>query len=628
MVRPNRDPVPWGAMIRAALALCGPLAVGLTIGNPQRGVLVALGGLLAVVVDRGGPYPARVRRIVTIALVGGGAGLVMGSLIHGRGWITVAGLVAVAGISALLSVAGSTASAAGLQLLVFVTLGTGPLGTVRPWWEPPGLLLAGAAWAVLLLIPGWLLAPLASEQRTTAAAYRALAAMLRATGTSRASEERRRVVSALNAAYDDLAAGRAAAEGQDPQQVRLAALLGQAHPLAEAATTLAHEGNRPPSDVTNMIDAIADMIQYCTPPPDLPPYLARTPGARALRDALPGVLDAASGRRQAAGPARSPPPGLGERINDVIGDILGGRLAGLFAIRLMVSVGVAAVISEGLNVQRSYWVVLTVVLVLRPDFGSVFARAVQRGAGTVVGAVAGAAILAAVPYGPFLLIPCAVLAALLPYGRSRNFGLFSIFLTPLVVVLIDLLSRTGWTLAASRLMDTLLGCAIALLVGYAPWPMSWHAHLPGQFATAIDSVGLYAQRALLDGSPGRSRLRRQTHRALSDLRTEFQRTMAEPPTVSRRAAIWWPALAGLENVMDKVTATAVGTDLGAGRPPPGDVGQLVAALAEVSRAVRAGQRPAVLPLPVEELLRPVADAVREVQLGLGGRVASGPDRDR
>jgi hypothetical protein len=87
--------------------------------------------------------------------------------------------------------------------------------------------------------------------------------------------------------------------------------------------------------------------------------------------------------------------------------------------------------------------------------------------------------------------------------------------------------------------------------------MSWHAHLPGQFAVAVDSVGLYAQRALFGSSPGRSRLRRQTNRALSDLRTEFQRTMAEPRSVSRRVAIWWPALVGLENVMDTVTATAV-----------------------------------------------------------------------
>jgi uncharacterized membrane protein YccC len=626
LIRPNQEPVPWGAMIRAALALCAPLALGLTTGNAQRGVLAALGGLLVVVVDRGGPYPARVRRIVAVAVLGGGAGLVTGGLAQGRGWITVAVLVTVAGVSALLSVAGSTASAVGLQLLVYVTLGTGPLGMVRPWWEPPGLLLAGAAWAMLLLLPGWLLAPLAPEQRSTAGAYRAIAAMLRAIGTGHSSEDRRRVVSALNAAWDDLLARRAGSEGRDPQQLRLAALLGQTHSLVEAATTLAVEGNRPPHAVPDTIDMIADAIQYSTPVPELPAYPAETPGARALQDALRGVLNVLSGRRPPARP-RPPPRALPrDRLDDLIGEIIGGRLAGLFAIRLMISVGVAAVISEALSVERSYWVVLTVALVLRPDFGSVFARAVQRGAGTVVGAVAGAAILAVVPYGPFLLIPCAVLAPLLPYGRSRNFGLFTIFLTPLVVVLIDLLAHTGWTLAVNRLFDTLLGCGIALLIGYAPWPMSWHAHLPGQFAAAVDSVGLYAQRALLGSSPGRSRLRRQTHRALLDLRTEFQRTMAEPRSVSRRAAVWWPALVGLENVMDTVTAMAVRADLGEGRPSPDGVQQLAGALTELARAVRAGERPTALPLPDEELLRPVSDAIREVQRAMGSQAASGPDR--
>ena len=71
-----------------------------------------------------------------------------------------------------------------------------------------------------------------------------------------------------------------------------------------------------------------------------------------------------------------------------------------------------------------------------------FARALQRGIGTVVGAVAGAVLLALV-HGTWLLIPFAVLAALLPFGRSRNYGLLATFLTPLVVVLIDLLSPAG-----------------------------------------------------------------------------------------------------------------------------------------------------------------------------------------
>lgn len=142
--------------------------------------------------------------------------------------------------------------------------------------------------------------------------------------------------------------------------------------------------------------------------------------------------------------------------------------------------------------------------------------------------VEAAVILVAVPPGPLLLIPCALFAGLLPYGRDRNWGLFSTLLTPLVVLLIDLLSRGGWALALDRLIDTLLGCAIVLLVGYAPWPSSWHAHLPQQFVKVLDSVARYTGHAPR-GDPERSALRRQAYRALSDLRMEFQRTMAEPP---------------------------------------------------------------------------------------------------
>lgn len=50
-----------------------------------------------------------------------------------------------------------------------------------------------------------------------------------------------------------------------------------------------------------------------------------------------------------------------------------------------------------LTIQRSYWVVLTVAIVLKPDFGPVFGRALQRGIGTIIGAVADALILAFVP---------------------------------------------------------------------------------------------------------------------------------------------------------------------------------------------------------------------------------------
>jgi uncharacterized membrane protein YccC len=299
--------------------------------------------------------------------------------------------------------------------------------------------------------------------------------------------------------------------------------------------------------------------------------------------------------------------------------------------------------------ERSYWVVLTVGIIMKPDYGSVFARAVQRGAGTVVGAVLGAVILAAVPYGPWLLLPFGVLAALLPYGKARNFGLSATFLTPLVVLLIDLLEVGGWPLAEARLVDTVLASVVVLLVGYAPWPSAWQAHLPGQFAGALRAVCAYMDEALVampaariaatgsawstEPAPGeapgvRSRLRRRTYRALSNLRAEFQRTMSEPAAVSRRATAWWPAVVALEEVMDVTTAAVVAIGQGAPVPSASSVHALTGTLQSVADAIEAATPPRVTgPLPTEPELQAVTAAVHSVLSvlvrGGDGRAVSG-----
>ena len=621
VVRPEPAPVPWPAVARAALAVCGPLALGYALGSQAAGLLGAMGGLLGTVVDRGGPYPARLRRMATAAVFGGAAGLLLGGMVHGQGWVAVAVLVLVAGISALMSAAGATAAITGLQLLVYTILGTGPLGALRPWWWPPLLMLAGVGWAAVLLVPGWVTAPHAPERRSTAAVYRAIASTLRAAGTPQFPAAHQAVVTALNQAWDHLSARRARSSGRDPELNRIAALLRQTHPLTEAAVTLVHEGARAPAELIATIDAIAGAIEYGTPVTSVRPPGGPSPGSRALAGAVAGAADLVSGKRPAGGEVPPPRPPLRERVRDSLAGTVGGHLTRVFAVRLMLSVGAAALVSQALPVQRSYWVVLTVAIVLRPDFGSVFARALQRGIGTVVGTVLGAIILIIIPAGPLLLIPVAVFAGLLPYGRDRNWGLFSTFLTPLVVILIDLLHRTGWPLALDRLIDTALGCAVVLLVGYAPWPSSWHAHLPEQLAIALDSVARYTQQAL-SGQPERSALRRQSYRALSDLRTEFQRTMAEPPSVSRRAARLWPAVAALEQVTDTVTATAVRGDVTGQRPAARDVEQLAAAVRDMARGVRDGQLPADLPLPRSDDVRELAGCIADLRRAASGEQAA------
>jgi len=160
-----------------------------------------------------------------------------------------------------------------------------------------------------------------------------------------------------------------------------------------------------------------------------------------------------------------------------------------------------------------------------------------------------------------------------------------------------------------------------LLVGYAPWPSSWHAHLPAQLAAVLDSVARYTE-AALPGMPGRSSLRRQTYRALSDLRTEFQRTMAEPRPASRPAARLWPAVLGVEQLMDTLITAGVRSEVSGQRPPEADVHRLAAALREMAAAVRDGRVPADRPLQARPDLQPVADGLAAVRRALAGEQAA------
>jgi uncharacterized membrane protein YccC len=682
VMRPKKAPLPWAAMGRAVLALWVPMAVGFATGRRELGLLPAMGGLLSVMIDNGGPYWSRVERVGTAAVLGGAPGLLIGTVIHGHGWFAVLAVVVVAGVSAILSRLGGLGSVTGLQLFVYSALGLGPLGLLRPWWHTALQFLVGVAWALLLITPGYLLSPRSAERKAVAQVYYALAQGLRLIGTPGMAGARVALAGALNSAYDATLTVRASASGRSRRNMHLLAVLNVSHQFAEAAAALRATGETVPPLVTDEIERFGDVIEehsaFCpylrgftgsasskrrmfldehgpgsgvlgfggrrpaTPQlPVVPPPWSPSPGAVALRDAMVNLVRVLSGSWTPASavPAtaaadRGVLKRLRGRAERAAEQLMGGRIAWEFTIRLMLCTGVAAVASEVLPLARSYWLVLTVGIIMKPDYGSVFARALQRGAGTVVGAVLGAVILASVPYGPWLLLPFGVLAALLPYGKARNFGLAATFLTPLVVVLIDLLDVGGWHLAQARLVDTALASVIVLLVGYAPWPSAWQAHLPGQFAETLRTVCRYMDEALVampaariastgtarargrapGEAPGlRSRLRRGAYRSLSNLRTEFQRMMSEPAMVSRRATAWWPAVVALEEVMDAVTATVVAIGRGAPVPSAASVHALTGTLRTVADAIETQKPPRLAgPLPADPELEAVTASVRAV----------------
>ena len=55
-MRPKKVPPPWAAMLQAVLAIWVPLAAGFATGHRELALLPAMGGLMSVMIDSGGPY--------------------------------------------------------------------------------------------------------------------------------------------------------------------------------------------------------------------------------------------------------------------------------------------------------------------------------------------------------------------------------------------------------------------------------------------------------------------------------------------------------------------------------------------------------------------------------------------
>lgn len=142
------------------------------------------------------------------------------------------------------------------------------------------------------------------------------------------------------------------------------------------------------------------------------------------------------------------------------------------ALRLAVASAAAVALYKALKLERGYWLIITVLVIVKPVFADTRKRTLERVLGSVVGGAA-AALLAAGVHNVIALNLLLVVFSVLAYSHVRhNYSLFVVFLTPFVVLMIETVQPTDWRIALTRIFDTLLGGAIALTVSYLLRPRS------------------------------------------------------------------------------------------------------------------------------------------------------------
>lgn len=623
LLRTNPAPVPWSRVARAAVAFAVPIALGYLFGEPAIGALVSAGVLPTVTGDGPGPYSYRAKRLgitVCAAVFGFGLGLFTGA----DPWLSHPTVVLVAAASALISAAGSNASFASLQLFVFATLGTGQAEVGTDPVPAIACVVAGGVWGLVVALSGWTVHATSPERSAVAQVFIELAAMHSAEDDATSLTARQQLTTAMNTAYDRLLSARSWLAGRDATYRSLLNLLSAATPAVEASVAMVNEGRRAPREAIAHFTDLAAAVLADMPLPAAPEQRGDDDPSDSTTAALYHALAKISTEHERRRRARVP---WARTLGAWLESLASGPLTWVAAGRLTLCVALAELVRATVPLDNSYWITLTVGLVLKPDFGSVFGRAVLRGVGTMIGVGIGAALLGlgADEYGVVLVVLVAALGAGTAFGKVRNYGILSAFITPLIILQMDLTIGGGWGTVVARLADTVIGSAIVLVFGYLLWPGSMRPRVGGRLAEVADTLVEYVEAGLGSDTDDmeRSRCRRRAYRGLADLRTAFQQLVVEPSSAGRQASAWWPAIVALEQFTDAVTAVVVTISHGAQRPAGSDVRLVTAALAELADAVRHGREPIEVPLPESEQLTAVAD-----QLDSAFDAVRGPDFTR
>ena len=171
------------------------------------------------------------------------------------------------------------------------------------------------------------------------------------------------------------------------------------------------------------------------------------------------------------------------RHADVRSVWLANSLRGAFA--LAVSVAIADV--SGL--QNGVWVVLGALSVLRTNASGTGATALRALAGTVAGFAVGAALLLGIGTGQTAIwiafLISLVIAAYTP--GTAPFAAGQAAFTVWLVLVLDLIKPTGWTVGLVRVEDVAIGCAVSLVVGAVFWPRGASSVVGDDLADAFTS---------------------------------------------------------------------------------------------------------------------------------------------
>jgi uncharacterized membrane protein YccC len=516
------------AAVPSAIGYAVPLVVGLATGYVADGVAASAGALIVGFANLGGRYRVRSATLLAATLAAGAAAVLGG--LAGPSVVATVVLMGVWGFAGGLLVSLGTRAAFVGMLSTWALLLAGDLNLHgEAVLREASLLTAGGLAQTVVALAAWPLRPFAAERRAVTDAYRALAAYARAPDTAALQS----TAVALVGAAETVGAGpappgergtlRALVEQGEWIRLQLAALTRSDVPGVNGTLTAA----------AGALDAIA---AGGDPAPSLTKLEQSArgidePAASRWAVSLVGWIAAAARESRLGAPRPAP---RSHPLHDLRAELTLRSAAFRHAARLSVALLVAGIVYRRLPLGSGYWVPLTVLFVLKPDYGTTIARGIGRAAGTLAGVtVAWAIVTLSSPSDGVIVALLALLVCAAYAVFPANYALFSVVLTVLIALVVQFSGGSPVGALMDRIADTAAGTAIAL-GAFVLWPtreapkafecLAAYVTAEGQWLDAILSAF-----ADIDARKSLRSTRLAARRARTNAWDAVHRALAEPP---------------------------------------------------------------------------------------------------
>jgi uncharacterized membrane protein (TIGR01666 family) len=157
------------------------------------------------------------------------------------------------------------------------------------------------------------------------------------------------------------------------------------------------------------------------------------------------------------------------------------------SLRLTITILAGFIVGSLFPLQNIYWILLTIVVIMRPEYGLTKARVLQRIVGTIAGGLIAFAILGAVDNHIFIGT-IAVIAMIFGYAFTNvDYKVSVAFVTMYVVFLYGMLTPDIESVVGFRILDTVIGGGLAFIANYILWPSWEFLNVPAYLKKAIEA---------------------------------------------------------------------------------------------------------------------------------------------